>query len=76
MLWLWYRPAATALIRPLAWKLPHAMVMALKRENKTKQKDSILTHPQHFCVYLVVALGVASYTQNLSPSTGGAALPV
>ena len=24
LLWLWGRPAAAALIRPLAWELPHA----------------------------------------------------
>ena len=30
-LWLWCRPAATALILPLAWELPYAMDVALKR---------------------------------------------
>ena len=29
--WLWYRPAATAQIRPLAWELPYATGVALKR---------------------------------------------
>ena len=29
-LWLWCRPAAVALIRPLAWELPYAMGVALK----------------------------------------------
>ena len=24
VLWLWHRPAAAALIQPLAWKLPYA----------------------------------------------------
>ena len=24
LLWLWHRPAATALIQPLGWELPHA----------------------------------------------------
>ena len=24
LLWLWHRPAATALIRPLTWELPYA----------------------------------------------------
>ena len=28
-LWLWHRPAATALIRPLVWELPHAVGVAL-----------------------------------------------
>ena len=30
LLWLWRRPAATALIRPLAWEPPHAAGAALK----------------------------------------------
>ena len=37
-LWLWCRTAATALIRPLAWELPHALSAALKRPKKTKTK--------------------------------------
>ena len=48
LLWLWCRPAAVALIQPLAWEPPHAVGAALKRQktnnnnnnnnNKTKQK--------------------------------------
>ena len=34
LLWLWCRPAATALIRPLAWEPPCAMSVALKRQEK------------------------------------------
>ena len=30
LLWLWYRPAATAPIRPLAWEPPYATGAALK----------------------------------------------
>ena len=30
LLWLWYGPAATAQIRPLAWKPPYAMGAALE----------------------------------------------
>ena len=33
-LWLWHRPAAAALIQPLAWELPYAMDVALKRKKK------------------------------------------
>ena len=29
LLWLWYRPAATAPIQPLAWELPYAVGAAL-----------------------------------------------
>ena len=30
--WLWYRPAATVPIRPLAWELPQTMGAALKKK--------------------------------------------
>ena len=35
---LWHRPAATALIQPLAWDLPYAMGEALKRPPPPKKK--------------------------------------
>ena len=35
--WLWYMPAATALIQPLAWEPPYAMGIALKRPKKKKK---------------------------------------
>ena len=34
LLWLWCRLAAAALIQPLAWELPYAVGMALKRKKK------------------------------------------
>ena len=37
LLWLWYMPAATALIQPLAWELPYATSAPPK---KTKDKKS------------------------------------
>ena len=42
LLWLWCRPAAVALIRPLAWEPPYAMRVALKRQKtKKKKKETI-----------------------------------
>ena len=38
LLWLWCRPAAMALIRPLAWEIPYAASAALKRPKKKKKK--------------------------------------
>ena len=38
MLWLWQRPAATALIRPLAWELPYAVGAAIKGQKTGKEK--------------------------------------
>ena len=36
LVWLWLscRPAAVAPIRPLAWELPYATSVALKKANK------------------------------------------
>ena len=33
-LWLWHRPVALALIRPLAWEPPYAVGAALKSKKK------------------------------------------
>ena len=38
LLWLWWSPAATALIRPLALELPYAEGAALKSKKKKKKK--------------------------------------
>ena len=35
--WLWHRPAAAALIQPLAWELPYATGTALKSKNIFKK---------------------------------------
>ena len=40
LLWLWYRQAATVLIRPLAWELPYAMGAALKTNNNTNNNNN------------------------------------
>ena len=40
LLWLWWRPAAVTLIRPLAWEPPYAAGASLKRQ-KTKRKKVI-----------------------------------
>ena len=39
LLGLWHRPAATALIWPLAWELPYASGAALKRKKKKMRKE-------------------------------------
>ena len=36
LLWLWHKPAATALIRPLAWEPPYAMGVTLKIQKEKK----------------------------------------
>jgi len=47
LLWLWCRPAATALIRPLAWEPSHATGAALKRQKKKKKKGIYLVVISH-----------------------------
>ena len=42
LLWLWCRPAAIALIRPLAWEPPYALEETKKQKNKTKQKKALM----------------------------------
>ena len=36
LLWLWCRPAAVVLIRPLGWEPPYAAGVALKSKKKKK----------------------------------------
>ena len=38
LLWLWRRPVATALIRPLAWESPYAAGAALEKAKRQKNK--------------------------------------
>ena len=42
LLWLWCRLAAIAPIQSLAWELPYAVGMALKKENRKKKKKKKL----------------------------------
>ena len=38
--WLWCRPAATTLIRPLAWEPPYATGITLKKQKHPPQKNT------------------------------------
>ena len=38
LLWLWGRPVATALIKPLAWEFPYAVGAALEKAKRQKKK--------------------------------------
>ena len=42
LLWLWHRLAAAALIRPLAWELPYATDVGLKKKKKRKKKRKLI----------------------------------
>ena len=41
LLWIWCRPEATALIRPLPWEPPYAAGAALEKAKKDKKKKKI-----------------------------------
>ena len=54
LLWLGHRPAAVALIRPLAWELPYATNLALKRKKEKKKQEnmySVLTVADPFSAF-------------------------
>ena len=60
LLWLWQRPAATALIQPLAWEPPYAGGAALKSEKKERKEMAHLGREGR----VLVARG-SLYTQSL-----------
>ena len=39
LMWLWRRPAAVALTRPLAWEPPYAVVWPKKQKKEKKNKN-------------------------------------
>ena len=57
LLWLWYRPGATAWIRPLAWEPPYAVGQEGKRrggkerEGKGKFANSCSRSFLHFMLF-------------------------
>ena len=52
LLWLWCRPAAAALIQPLAWELLYAAGAALKRQKKRKE-ILLLEYKRDSNIYLI-----------------------
>ena len=75
LLWLRCRPAAVALIRPLAWELPYATGVTLKDKRK---KVTILPPPFFFRAHLwhmdVPGLGVEPELQLPAYATATATL--
>ena len=50
LLWLWCRPVATALIRPLAWEPSYALGAALEKakgQKKKKKKNNYMTQKKY-----------------------------
>ena len=50
LLWLWFRPAATAPVRLPAWVPPYAMGVALEKYKKTKKKERKKKRKEHILV--------------------------
>ena len=55
---LWCRPAAAAPIRPLAWELPHAVGLALKKKKKKKKENRATDKDQGKCKLMFFRAGV------------------
>ena len=49
LLWLWHRPAAIALLRPLAWELPYAAGAALEKAKRQEKKKKTTSLCEHMC---------------------------
>ena len=60
LLWLWRKLVPTALIGPLAWELPDATGVALKRQKKIKINKYILFLQLHLRHMQVPSLGIES----------------
>jgi len=53
--WLWCRPAAATPILPLAWELPYAAGMALKKKKRNKNKNNKMVR-KHFLKFTLLKL--------------------
>ena len=66
--WLWYRPASTAVIRPLAWEPQYAMGVTLKRPKKKKKKERkkkyMALKIKKFFSYVQVYLILSCFTET------------
>ena len=61
LLWLWCRPTATAPFQPLAWELPYAMGVALKRqEDRQKGTKIVLTYQKDKLRYRFISSVIKS----------------
>ena len=72
-MWLWHRPAAAALMPPLAWEFPYATGVALKRKKKQNfykvlETESPSTKNSSWLNSLTLfILGENSYLKNNQP---------
>ena len=52
LLWLWYRPVATAPIQTLAWEHPYAEGVALKRKKKKEGLIPFQSRSSSSCTHI------------------------
>ena len=72
LLWLWPRPAAAALIQPLAWELPRTFIncrySSKKQKNKNKNKKTpkqkTQTNKKEPHCLVMAAFGLCTYFQG------------
>ena len=57
LLWLWYRPAAVALIGLLAWELPYGAGAALKKKKRKEKRRNQQTNPHNKLYEIGAAMG-------------------
>ena len=70
LLWLWCRLAAAAPTQPLAWKLPHAIGVDLKRrKKKEKKKKKKNQNPRRWVTEVKDRL-VPPFLQPMTQSSG------
>ena len=54
--WLWRRPVATALIRPLAWEPPYAVGAAQEMAKRQKKSKLFLVHLINYLFFILYPL--------------------
>ena len=61
LLWLWHRPAAVVLIRPLAWEPTYAVGAALKRKYIYVCIYIYIYIYIHMCIYIYIHIYMCIY---------------
>ena len=70
MLWVWPRPAAVALIGPLAWELPYAALVTLKERERERERE--IPAPSFECGHryiFIISLSLSFFFHILVPAS-------
>ena len=63
--WPWGRPAAAGPIGPLAWKLPYATGVAIKRKKKKRKRNSRKLQKEKLEFGIYIVLGLISHLDRI-----------